>query len=295
MRLIQTLKPYAPRWAKTAVRQGWAAYRHSTSSVRVLPNFLIIGAQRCGTTSLYSYLVQHPWVSPAWAKELDFFSKNFAKGLAWYRSQFPTSLERVYAQYLRQRRLLTGEASPSYMIYPHAPRRAWQIIPGAKLIALLRNPVDRAYSHFQAMVKAGVERLSFEEAIEAEPERLRTELERIRRDEQYYSLTCDNYCYLSRGLYRDQLDAWMVFFPKEQLLILQSEELFADPPGVLARVFEFLGAPRYDRPSYEKYDPYGLGGYAEMNPATRKRILEYFAPHNRRLDELLGCGPSWDR
>src|SRR5207248_7427804 len=146
-------------------------YRAATVPIRLLPDFLIIGTQRGGTTSLYRYLKAHPCIGATSNKDLHFFDRRFHKGLSWYRSHFPTKLEKAYAEQLRRLTLVTGEASPSYLFHPHAPKRVAQVLPHVKLIVLLRNPVSRAYSQYHHAVELGFETLSFAEAIEAEEER----------------------------------------------------------------------------------------------------------------------------
>src|SRR5437588_5706883 len=121
-------------------------YRAITSSIRLLPDFLIIGTQRGGTTPLYHYVQTHPSITPATTTDTHFFDKKYGKGLAWYRGHFPTIIEKYYAQHLRDRAFLTGEACSTYLFYPHTPKRIAQVLPRVKLIVLLLNPVDRAYS-----------------------------------------------------------------------------------------------------------------------------------------------------
>src|SRR5579863_2670833 len=146
-------------------------YRGMTSSLRLLPDFLVIGTQRGGTTALYHSLQTHPYIKPATTTDTHFFDKKFNKGLTWYRGHFPTSVERYYAQRLRRHAFLTGEASSSYLFYPHTPGRVARALPHVKLIVLLRNPVDRAYSQYFHAIELGHETLSFEEAIQDEEER----------------------------------------------------------------------------------------------------------------------------
>ena len=180
-----------------------------TNNLRVLPNFLIIGVSRSGTTSLYNYLTQHPSVAPALIKEVYFFDRSYKRGLAWYRSFFPTVLEKYYSTTVKKKEFITGEATPCYIFHPHVPRRVFKTIPGIKLIVLLRNPVDRAYSFYHHNLRRGLESLSFEEAIESEVKRLRGELEKMMDDENYFSFNRQYYSYLSRGIYVDQLKNWI--------------------------------------------------------------------------------------
>ena len=158
-------------------------------------------------------------------------------------------------------------------------------MPEARLIALLRDPVDRALSHYHHEVALGREPLTFEQAIEAEPERTRGEEERLSREPDYFSHAWWDYTYLARGRYAEQLERWLAVFPREQLLVLASDELATEPGQTFARVLEFLGAPGHELDSYPRvYEQ----SYGEMQPDTRRRLAEYFAEPNRRLYELLG-------
>ncbi|MEJ2557594.1 MAG: sulfotransferase domain-containing protein, partial [Anaerolineae bacterium] len=139
--------------AKRAVVKGIQHYRLITRFMRVLPDFLIIGAQKCGTDSLFRYLGGHPCIKLASSKEAHYFDLKFDKGINWYRSHFPLIPYKYSVKRLRKQDLITGEATPYYLFHPHAPGRAAAIVPHVKLIVLLRNPADRAYSHYNHEVK----------------------------------------------------------------------------------------------------------------------------------------------
>jgi hypothetical protein len=249
-----------------------------------LPDFLIIGAQKCGTTFLYHLLCQHPYVEPATTKEVHFFDTNFAEGVQWYRSHFSPPSQQD------GRKILTGESSPYYIYHPHAARRAAKVVPRAKLIALLRNPVDRAYSDYNHKFREAREHLSFEEAIEAEEDRLRGEKEKLLADEDYHSPKYRKYSYLSRGIYVDQLVEWDRHFDRDQLLVLKSEDFFENPRESYERVLGFLGLPMWQAGASGQRNE---GEYGEMTLATRRRLEAYFEPHNHRLYEFLGVDFGW--
>jgi Sulfotransferase domain len=272
-------------------------YRGITSPIRLLPDFLIIGAQRGGTTSLFHYLEAHPCIKPAVNKDLHFFDRKYSKGLAWYRGHFPTRVEQYYAQKIRRRAFVTGEASPSYMFHPHTPRRVAQAMPRVKLIVLLRNPVSRAYSQYHHAVELGHETLSFEEAIKGEEERTAREQEKMLRDEHYYSEEFKHRSYLSKGIYVEQLQTWMSLFPREQFLILKSEDFYADPAAAFKQVLAFLNLPEIELElEKQSFKPYNNNIYpARMDAAMRKRLIEYFEPHNARLYNFLGVNFGWDK
>jgi len=297
MSILKTAKSYT----RTSLNASLQVYRTMTNRMRVLPDFLIIGGQRCGTSSLYYYLIEHPGISSAFTKEPHYFDEHFAKGTGWYRTQFSTTLHKEYVKKVLRHDFLTGEGTPYYILHPHAPRRASEIVPHAKLIALLRNPVDRAYSQYWIEKAANFETLSFEDAINCEQERLAGELERMLEEENYYSYNYRHYSYLKRGIYVDQLENWMSYFPREQLLILRSEDLYNDPQAVLKQTLEFLAAKSGElNKEYQNYRRPSKKGYRKkevppkMDPEIRKRLVEYFEPHNARLYNLLGVDFGWD-
>ena len=278
------------RIARGAIRIGRVGIGAATASARDLPDFAIIGAQRSGTTSLHRYLGRHQGVSTSWFKEIQFFDRHFARGPRWYRRHFASNYWRAYVRHRYGLRPVTGEASPSYLASPHAPRRMAELMPQARLIVMLRNPVDRAFSHYQHERALGRETLTFEQAIEMEEERTAGEYERMKEDEDYFSLPYHHYAYLTRGIYVDQLQHWYSAFPREQVLVISSERFWADPSGVLRSVFQFLDLPPMDFPNYS---PRNSLAYDAMAPETRRRLTDSFQPHNRSLRDLLGFDPGW--
>src|SRR4051812_32044238 len=212
-----------------------------------LPDFIIIGSQKCGTTFLYDELAKHTCVAPAITKEIHFFDFNFNRGTDWYRACFAQLRHQAHGQ-----ARITGEASPYYIFHPLVAQRIASVAPQAKLIALLRNPVNRAYSHYQHELRLGFERLPFDQALEREQARLRGEAERMQADASYQSFTHAHYGYLTRGIYIDQLKRWRDLFPDHQLLILRSEDLYRNTPETIGRVLEFLGLPDWGVREYRK-------------------------------------------
>jgi hypothetical protein len=277
-----------PAFQKRAI----AGYREWTAPVRLLPDFIIIGGNRCGTAALYEYLCGHPCFIPSSHREVHFFERHFTKGLSWYQSHFPSRLYKYYATRMAGQRFVTGEATTYYIFHPHAPRRIKETVPQAKLIALLRNPVDRAYAQYHQKIRKGHEKLSFEAAIEAEPERLRGEREKMLAFEAYNSYNYRHYSYLTRGIYVDQIAHWLTLFPNEQLLILCSEDLRRDPAAVLKKVLEFLHLSPW-QPKVQ--NNYGQAEYPKMDSRMRSRLREYFQPHNERLYEFVGRDFGWNR
>jgi len=244
-----------------------------------LPDFLIIGAMKSGTSSLYRNIVNHPQIVSATKKEVHFFDKKYDQGLEWYLSHFPLLTE-------NKEHFVTGEASPRYLIHPDAPKRAYDTLPKVKLIALLRNPVDRAYSHYHHMERKGKEPLSFKEAIEREAGQFNQNMEQVL--ENYKAISSS---YLTRGIYANQLKRWMEFFPKEQFLIVKSEEFFADPQSIFNQVTDFLQLPEWDFLNQKQWN---VGQYNNMDVQIREQLQAFFKPHNERLYELLGRDFGWD-
>jgi hypothetical protein len=269
--------------------------RKKTARWRGLPDALIIGGQRCGTSSLYKWLGRHPNVAPSLRKEVEYFSTDHARGEDWYRAHFPMTLRRRASDALG-RPLVTFEATPDYLFDPRAPARARALVPDARLIALLRDPADRAVSHYHLNVRLGLEPLDLEGALRAENDRLGDEWERVAVQPDYQAIRLRRFSYVARGNYAEQLERWLEVYPRHQLLVLRSEDLYARPAETYGRVLGFLGLPAWEPPEFRNYSFTGpFGGTYPDPPATVRRFLaDRLAKPNRRLVELLGEGYRWD-
>ncbi len=266
-------------------------YRWSTASQRRLPDFIVAGAQKCGTTSLWAYLSEHPNVIPPMTKEMSFFDINFHRGLNWYRAHFP--LQHTATTPGQSTVSLTGESTAYYMFHPLAAQRIADTTPNVKIVLLLRNPIDRAFSHYQLKVRRRQENLPFEDALAAESQRLAGEEEKIRANPRYYSFRHDRFSYLARGIYAEQVIRWRNLFSPDRLLILESGEFFTHTSEVFERVLSFLGLPDWKPSHFGNRFP---GKYRDrMSNETRLRLIEYFRPHNERLFNVLGKRFSWDK
>lgn len=252
-----------------------------TAQARRLPDFVIIGAQKCGTTALYNYVAEHPDVAPSLTKEIHFFDNHFHRGERWYKAHFPT---RRFGSHR-----MCGEASPAYLLHPTAPRRMAECLPEARLIVLVRNPSDRAYSHFQHNVRKGRESLGFEESFEIELERLASGITPMLDDEAYFQ-HYHQYSYLLRGCYAAQLARWFKHFHHDRVLILECRDLLMEPATTFRTTLEFLGLSPFE-PDYKIHHHYG---YSKIDPSLRTRLVEFFKPHNERLYELVGQDFGWD-
>ncbi len=263
-------------------------YRLATWRRRALPDFIVIGAQKSGTTSLYFYLTQHPQLLPALTKEVHFFDgglnpnvDTFRKGEGWYRAQFPLTED------LRGGRR-TFEASPLYLFNPLAPGRMFDLVPKVKIIALLRDPTERAISHYFHERRLGREPLPIYEALLEEERRL----EPVLASADYKSHAFIHYSYKRRGLYKEQLERYLRYFSWQQLLVLSSEEFFADPVGTLGRVFAFVGVDRGS--SVRDLSPRNTAGAQRpVEPRVREYLHEYFRTHNTDLFHFVGRDFGW--
>ena len=289
-------KRLTPDWAKEAVRPTFRLVGRATSRLRPMPDYLIIGSKRGGTTSMYKYLLRHPNIIPMWpgvenAKKTHFFDQNFHRGTDWYRAHFPTELQRSRVARRTGAPALTGEAAPYYSFHPLVAGRVHDTIPGVRLIMLVRNPVDRIWSHHHERVYNGTEPLSFREALDAEEGRLAGEEARILREPGYYSERHDFCSYLARGRYLEHLEPWLDMFPAEQIHIVRSEDLYREPHHALAAAFAFLGVP--ETPSLVPHRFNEIRS-SQMPEAERERLAEYYAPHVDKLQQRLGRDFEWD-
>lgn len=266
--------------------------RLATARWRVLPHFVIIGAQKAGTTSLYNYLVAHPDIVAAGRKEVHFFDVSYQRGERFYRSMFPTRLTLRYCERRTGRRAITGEASPYYIFHPVVPSRMAKMVPHTKVIVLLRDPVDRAISHYKHEVRAGRETLSLRDALDSETDRLHGEDERLRTTgDAGASYAHQNFSYVARGRYAEQLERWLAHYPRSQILALRAEDLFTEPAATYHRVLEFLGVEPMGEPEFEVYNQGSPGGGNE--PGAREALAGRFTDANRRLVALLGEEFQW--
>lgn len=255
--------------------------------MRGLPHFLIIGAQKSGTTSLYSYMRQHPQIASASTKEIHFFDGGvepkpdlYARGVSWYRSHFPLRTD------LRNRK--TFEASPVYLFNPEAARRIHDLIPGVRMVAVLRNPTERAISHYFHEKGRNREPLPPLEAMQAEETRLAQALE----SGNYRAGAFVRHSYKGRGLYDQQIRRYLQFFPRSQLLVLSSDELMADPMSVLPALFEFVGVEPGFRPDDLRRKNVRVER-EEVPSEVYAYLNDYFARPNAALYATIGRSFGW--
>lgn len=232
-------------------------------------DFLIAGTQKGGTSALFDYLRGHPDLCLSDVKETHFFDTeaHFTGPSVDYAP--------LHAHFRPMAGQLTGEATPITMYWADAPRRVWQYNPSMKLICVLRNPIDRAYSHWNMERDRDADPVGFVEAVHSEPQRCRAALPLQHRV----------YSYADRGNYSEQVRRLWRFFPPEQTLFLRSEKLRRDPQAVLDRVHDFLGVARRPvEPRTVHARPY----VGPMPAAAREYLREAFQWDVQELGRLLG-------
>lgn len=274
------------------------------------PSFLVIGAQKAGTTALYYYLAQHPRIVPSRDKEIGFFAPelfadwpehpnhrilctpggtafddpgSYRRAAAWYHGQFPWPHE-------LGRERVTFEATPEYLYYPRVARRIFDYDPGLKLIVLLRDPVERAFSAWNMYRSFGdyrpliyaprKETREFEAAIRAEIDQIGA------------VGSPQDPGYVRRGLYHEQLVRYFQWFDRSQILVLENVDLRRNTATVINHVADFLGLPEHRREG--EWQQVLVGGYDPAIPEPTHRLLrEFYAPHNQKLYHLLGRDFDW--
>lgn len=266
-------------------------FRNVTSPVRILPDFLIAGFNRSGTHSLFEYMGQHPNIKNANRREIHYFTLSYWRKIYWYKSHFPTTIYKKYFEIKHKEKFLTGEATPHYIFHPLAIKRIHKIIPNVKLIIILRNPIDNAYSHYQHYKKGGIEKESFEAAVKTDIQRYEI-LKHLYNTDQVkeHTLKEIKMSYVSYATYLKHIKRLLEIFSRKQILFLRNEELSENPQLVLNKVFKFLKLKEFIVKDLEKRN---VGKYETINPDTRKELAKYFEPYNKKLEELLGITFDW--
>jgi len=274
-----TFREYCRPWYRKLLK---GVYTLGYSQVK-LPDFFVIGCQKCGTSSLHHYLAQHPSVWSPEKKELHFFDYYYDLGLPSYKKFFKNQPRNVD-------NLLVGEATPEYIFHPYAAERIKQTQPAAKAIVLLRNPVERAFSAWRMGVQQGWETLSFEDAIAAEGERVLPDLYKMASDKHYYGYEWNHHSYLLRGHYAEQIDNWLLHFKREDLLIVSAERFFTNTKVEFKKVCDFL---ELDEWYPDEFQNMFVGINNKLSVKTRSRLLSYYQPYNEKLYSLINDDYEW--
>lgn len=288
--MAKTRYNWIPETIKAPLRVLRTRAREVTASKRVLPDVILAGVQKGGTTSLFSQLRVHPNIIWAQSKGSHYFDLEHQRGLDWYRSQCPLKLTVSAAESRSGVRPLVAESSGYYFDHPLAPERCAATLPDARVIIMLRNPVERAYSHYHDTKGKGFEPLSFEDAIAEEASRFEGIDGEFARNEHFYSMTHHRQGYLSRGIYIHHVRRWLEAMPRASVLVLRSEDFYSDMPSEYARALRFLGLPEWKPTVFKKEN---AGKYDPMPAKVRDRLAEIFAPYNEQLAEYTGTDFGW--
>ena len=263
----------------------------ATWESRVLPDLVLAGVQRAGTTALFEALYRLPMVErPRRGKGSHYFSYNYHRGWEWYQSQFPTRRWADIVEARTGRSLFSFDACPYYLFHPFAVERMAQALPDVKVMVMLRDPVRRAESHFHHSVSHGHESMTFDEAIAAEASRLAGEDDRMQNDWTYWSHSHEHHSYVSKGLYAGQVERLYRHYHPDQVMIVQSERFYRQPDDVLARVTDWLGLPTV---GLDRSDDRNGHAYKPMDEAMRARLVDIYREPNERLYELIGGRYDW--
>lgn len=278
-----------PEPVVSAARKAVSAWGALTSSRRMKPNFIVVGAQRCGTTSLFRVLSDHPEVlRPTMSKGIGYFDLNYDKGSRWYLSHFPL---RALAKVRRGAGVQTFESSGYYSFHPLAAERIAHDLPDVRIVLMVRDPVERAYSAFKHESQRGYEDASsFEEALLLEDERLTGEIQRICEDPSYESFHHRHHAYVSRGRYADQLDRFIEVLGRDRVYVVDADRFFSDPSIELAGLFAWL---RLSPWIPARVDQWNARPSSPMGEGVRQRLTLDFEESDQRLGELMGRTPSW--
>lgn len=266
-------------------------YRTLTSFCRVLPDYIIAGNNRSGTASLHKFLIQHPNITAPSRREIGFFSHSYWRGLLWYRSYFSTIIHKRFFEYVHKEPLITGDDSPMYLFHPTAIHRIKKVLPNVKLIIILRNPVDHAYSLYQYYRRTGMEKVSFEDAIKEDEKRAKILEEKLVKNEiREHNRKFFRLPYIHMGKYIYDIKRLFEIFPRKQILILSTEMLKTNPQDVLDQTFEFLGLKYYKIKNLESTN---VASYVPINAATRDFLINFFKPYNAELEKFLDKKFNW--
>ncbi len=281
------LRAMLPRSLHRMSRKVYVKSGTVTAGIRLEPSFMMIGASRCGTTSLFAALAAHPQVfRPTVNKGVNYFDLNYYRGPDWYRGHFP--IARLALQ--RAPGAVSFEASGYYLFHPFALGRVAADMPSMKLVAMLRDPVERAYSAFKHETARGFEWESFERALDIENERLVGEIERMAQDPTYESFAHRHQTYVHRGQYAEQLERARNLFPDNQIHIIESETFFREPAHEYRRLLEFLELDPFEP---EHFDQHNARPSSPMPSRIIERLKAHFKPHDDHLAEILGHRPTW--
>ncbi|MDN5790585.1 MAG: sulfotransferase [Micrococcales bacterium] len=285
-----SLRQHIPARLHEASRTAYVRLGTATAGARLAPSFIMVGASRCGTTSLFRALNAHPAVvRPTVNKGVRYFDLNPTKSWAWYLGHFPLR-RTAQARAQGYGPPMAFEASGYYVVHPYAVPRIATALPDVKLVAMFRDPVERAYSAWKHETARGFEWEPFERALELEDARMLGEVERMSRNPDYESFCHRHQSHRLRGQYADQLERMWAHLPRDQVHVLQSEAFFAEPEHEFNRLLDFLGLPRF---LPDAFDRHNARPSSPMADSVRRRLEDHYAPYNERLEKMLGEQLRW--
>jgi hypothetical protein len=290
---MSTLKNRAPRRLKVLGRQVSLAAGVRTSNLRMLPGFVLAGGQRCGTTSLFRALLEHPAIlGPVHHKGINYFDINHDRGWDWYQGHFPMRSVASLRTWRAGEEAMTFDASGYYMYHPAAAERLAKDLPDVKVLVMLRDPVERAFSAYKHEFARGFETETFERALELEDQRVVPELARMASDPSYASFSHRHHSYRHRGYYAEQIDRFAQALGQDRILVVDSETFFKEPMAEYRRVTDFLGLQRHEP---ARFDQWNARPGSSLSDDTRRRLSDAFAAQDAALEVMLGQPLSWQR
>lgn len=287
--VTSALRQRLPETAATRLRQAALYWGMATSGLRMRPDFIVVGAQRAGTTTLFRVLSGHPDVMrPTLSKGIGYFDLNHHRGRRWYRGHFPLALP---ARLRTGGRAQAFESSGYYLFHPLAAERIARELPGVRIVVMVRDPVERAYSAHRHEFVRGFESEEFEPALALEDSRLAGEEEAIRSDPRYESHHHRHHAYLARSRYAQQVSRFIDLLGADRVHVVDADALFADAQE-LAALFDFLGlAPWLP----DEVGRHNAQARSPMDPALRTRLRRQFVDDDLALAKIMGRTPHWRR
>jgi len=290
--IVKKIISRMPVSLRNRIKTDLVRLRMPFSNRGLRPSFFLIGGMKCGTTSLFNNLALHPNVAAPVSKEIRYFDFFYHRQKEWYNAHFPMKIMLKLKHGEDFEAFQTGEASPSYLFNPHTPARVKDYNSDARIIVMLRNPVDRALSHYNHTARYTNEPLSFEEAVNTEESRIGHEMKRHLEDPKFLGDNRILYSYLARGHYLEQLTPWFDTFSKENILVIKSEDYFEDTHKIYSDVLEFLGLPHWTRNSFAKLN---TARYSPLSEELKDQLYAYFEPYNQQLYKYLGHSFNWEK
>lgn len=289
--MSRSVRKLAPPAVQRAGRSAAVRVGRASAPLRAEPTFLLVGAQRAGTTSLFRALLEHPHVlRPILHKGVNYFDVNYERGWSWYLGHFPLKATARLARAPGHRTAAVFEASGYYMFHPHAPARIAGRLPDVRIVAMVRDPVERAYSAYKHEFARGFETETFERALKLEDRRVEPELKRMLDDPTYQSDVYRHQAYRRRGRYAEQLRRLADVVGREQIHVIESERFFSAPADQFVGLLEFLQLPPHLPKSFDKFN---ARPGTPMSSAAESQLREYFRPHDIALTDFVGGPPSW--